>query len=49
MPELPEVETVCRRLRPVVSGKTIQAVDVLDSKIIRGLDAEEWVHHLVGE
>ncbi|MBR3062138.1 MAG: DNA-formamidopyrimidine glycosylase, partial [Exiguobacterium sp.] len=49
MPELPEVETVCRRLRPAVSGKTIQSVDVLDPKIIRGLDPEDWAHHLIGE
>lgn len=29
MPELPEVEAVCRRLAPVVTGKSIRAVHVL--------------------
>lgn len=49
MPELPEVETVCRRLRPFVSGKTIETVDVLDAKIIRGHEPEQFVAHLLGE
>ncbi|TCI48787.1 DNA-formamidopyrimidine glycosylase [Exiguobacterium sp. SH3S2] len=49
MPELPEVETVCRRLRPFVSGKTIQDVDVRDAKIIRGHEADVWVQQLIGE
>ncbi|MEW8967329.1 DNA-formamidopyrimidine glycosylase [Exiguobacterium alkaliphilum] len=49
MPELPEVETVCRRLRPFVSGKTIEAVDVFDAKIIRGHEPDQFVEHLLGE
>lgn len=49
MPELPEVETVCRRLRPFVSGKTIQGVDVRDAKIIRGHEADVWIQQLIGE
>lgn len=49
MPELPEVETVCRRLRPFVSGKTIQSVDVYDDKVIRGQEADVWKQQLIGE
>lgn len=49
MPELPEVETVCRRLRPFVSGKTIANVEVLDAKVIRGHEPEIWVQQLLGE
>lgn len=49
MPELPEVETVCRRLRPFVTGKTIQTVDILDEKIIRGHEAGVWEQQLNGE
>lgn len=36
MPELPEVETVCRGLRELVLGKTIQQVTVLRPSIIQG-------------
>ena len=49
MPELPEVETVCRQLRPFVSGKTIQDVDVRDPKIIRGVEPEQLIRRLDGE
>lgn len=33
MPELPEVETLCRQLNAVLPGKTVLAVDVLDSRL----------------
>lgn len=33
MPELPEVETLCRQLRGVVAGKVILKFDVLDPRI----------------
>ncbi|MDD5532872.1 MAG: bifunctional DNA-formamidopyrimidine glycosylase/DNA-(apurinic or apyrimidinic site) lyase [Syntrophales bacterium] len=33
MPELPEVETVCRQLRAAIKGKRIRAARVLDEKI----------------
>jgi len=32
MPELPEVETICRRLAPLVDGRVLSALDVLDEK-----------------
>lgn len=33
MPELPEVETIVRELRPVLSGKRIRKVEVFDPKL----------------
>jgi formamidopyrimidine-DNA glycosylase len=33
LPELPEVETVARQLQPLLAGRTIRQVQVLDSKI----------------
>lgn len=33
MPELPEVETVCRTLRPHLLGKTIRQVEVLEPRL----------------
>lgn len=33
MPELPEVETVCRSLRPHLLGRTIKGVQVVDSRL----------------
>lgn len=32
MPELPEVETICRRLAPLVDGRVLESLDVLDAK-----------------
>ena len=32
MPELPEVETIRRRLAPVVEGRTLRALEILDAK-----------------
>jgi len=35
MPELPEVETLCRQLRPVIVGRAILGLRVLDAKLGR--------------
>ena len=35
MPELPEVETVCRQLEPELRGATIEALEVLDARWCR--------------
>jgi len=35
MPELPEVETVCRQLDPELAGRTIASLDVLDARWCR--------------
>jgi formamidopyrimidine-DNA glycosylase len=36
VPELPEVESIVRRLRPLLAGRTIERVDVLHPEIWRG-------------
>lgn len=33
MPELPEVETIVRQLRPKIVGRKITAIDIIDSKV----------------
>ena len=35
MPELPEVETVCRQLEPELRGRTVEALEVLDARWCR--------------
>ncbi len=35
MPELPEVETVCRQLEPEIAGRRIEALEVLDPRWTR--------------
>ena len=47
MPELPEVETVVRDLRPLVVGRTILGVEVGDRKLRRPWDAA-WAARLTG-
>jgi formamidopyrimidine-DNA glycosylase len=49
MPELPEVETVRRRLEPVLSGRRLERVEILDSRLTRPLDPTEVAAELVGE
>jgi formamidopyrimidine-DNA glycosylase len=41
MPELPEVETVCRQLEPEVEGRRIEALEVLDARWCRPIPPEE--------
>ena len=40
MPELPEVETIVRSLRPTTVGRTIDAVRVLRQDIIQPRDID---------
>ncbi len=35
MPELPEVETIRRDLAPLLTGRQVMGVDVLDGKAVR--------------
>ncbi|MEN6561062.1 MAG: bifunctional DNA-formamidopyrimidine glycosylase/DNA-(apurinic or apyrimidinic site) lyase [Acidobacteriota bacterium] len=35
MPELPEVETIARSLRPRIAGRTIAGLDLLDKRLLR--------------
>ena len=48
MPELPEVETIRRRLAPLVEGRTLRSLDVLDSKWCRPLHPAELRDALEG-
>jgi formamidopyrimidine-DNA glycosylase len=49
MPELPEVETVCRIMRRALLGKTIRDAEVAeDSIVLSGLAADVVKHALVG-
>jgi formamidopyrimidine-DNA glycosylase len=41
MPELPEVETVCRQLEPELEGRRIESLEVLDPRWCRPLPAEK--------
>ena len=48
MPELPEVETIRSRLAPLVEGRTLAALDVLDAKWCAPLAPEALQDALVG-
>lgn len=48
MPELPEVETMCRDLQTRVAGKTIAAVKVYDARVIRNASGQAFVRKLKG-
>jgi formamidopyrimidine-DNA glycosylase len=48
MPELPEVETMVRGLRPVLSGRTLRAVTVHDPSLLQGCGAEEFGRRVMG-
>jgi formamidopyrimidine-DNA glycosylase len=49
MPELPEVETVRRRLEPLLVGRRFDGVEILDSRLTRPLDPVEVAAELIGE
>ena len=49
MPELPEVETVRRRLEPVLVGRTLRDVEILDGRLTRPFDPSEVAAELTGE
>ena len=49
MPELPEVETVRRRLAPVLEGRRFARVRIDDPRLTRPLDREEVARELQGE
>lgn len=48
MPELPEVETVCRSLRPHLLGRTIERVTVLEPRLRMPVD-EKALRRLAGK
>ena len=48
MPELPEVETMVRGIRPAMEGRTIQIFDIHDPFLLQGDKAEEIERRLGG-
>ena len=49
MPELPEVETVRRRLAPVLEGRRLERVEILDERLTRPLAPAAVARELEGE
>jgi formamidopyrimidine-DNA glycosylase len=49
MPELPEVETVRRRLAPVLEGRRLERVEISDGRLTRPLDPAVVAAELSGE
>ena len=49
MPELPEVETVRRRLAPVLEGRRLERVEIDDVRLTRPLDPVAVAAELAGE
>ena len=49
MPELPEVETVRRRLAPLLEGRRFERVEISDPRLTRPEDPLEVAAELVGE
>lgn len=49
MPELPEVETVRRRLEPVLVGRRIEQAEILDPRLVRPFDPAIVGSELEGE
>ena len=49
MPELPEVETVRRRLEPVLVGRTVRRAAISDARLTRPYDPDEVAAELRGE
>jgi formamidopyrimidine-DNA glycosylase len=48
MPELPEVETIRRQLAPLVEGRTLERVEILDARWCRPLAPNEMEDALTG-
>src|SRR5436190_2449573 len=49
MPELPEVESVRRRLEPVLVGRRFEAVEIVDERLVAPRDRREVAAELAGE
>jgi formamidopyrimidine-DNA glycosylase len=49
VPELPEVETVRRRLAPLLEGRRIESVEITDARLTRPHDRFETARELEGE
>jgi formamidopyrimidine-DNA glycosylase len=49
MPELPEVETVCRQLEPELEGRRIESLEVLDARWCRPAPVERLETEVAGK
>ncbi len=49
MPELPEVESVRRRLAPILEGRRLERVEISDSRLTRPIDPARVARELEGE
>ena len=49
MPELPEVETIVRGLRPELSGQTITSAQVLWARTLSGISPDQFVAQICGQ
>ena len=49
MPELPEVETVRRRIAPALEGRRFETVEITDARLTRPHDPFEVARELEGE
>ncbi|HEX4519932.1 MAG TPA: bifunctional DNA-formamidopyrimidine glycosylase/DNA-(apurinic or apyrimidinic site) lyase [Gaiellaceae bacterium] len=49
MPELPEVESVRLRLVPVLEGRKLERVEIMDARLTRPFDPDEVARELEGE
>jgi len=45
MPELPEVETMVRGLRPALEGRRLRLLEILDPTLVQGCSASELARH----
>ena len=48
MPELPEVETVCRSLAPFIVGKRVSECLVSEEKLIKSSKGDEFINKIIG-
>jgi formamidopyrimidine-DNA glycosylase len=49
MPELPEVESVRARLEPVLTGRSFERVEIVDTRLVRPYEPAEVAAELEGE
>ena len=42
MPELPEVETICRGIEPLITGKRIEKVDIFQPNLRWKVNADDF-------
>jgi formamidopyrimidine-DNA glycosylase len=49
VPELPEVETVRAQLAPVLAGRTLRSVEILDERLVRPFDPLQVAAFLEGQ